>query len=68
MFHNTKQPFISVYHSKSYEHDICKKRGVGINNLKYGGGNNVIPKIENLKRIEETGIVAVVRAENPNRH
>jgi 2-dehydro-3-deoxyphosphogluconate aldolase/(4S)-4-hydroxy-2-oxoglutarate aldolase len=25
----------------------------------------VIPKIENLKRIEETGIVAVVRAENP---
>ncbi len=25
----------------------------------------MIPKIENLKRIEETGIVAVVRAENP---
>ncbi|MFY9394780.1 MAG: bifunctional 2-keto-4-hydroxyglutarate aldolase/2-keto-3-deoxy-6-phosphogluconate aldolase, partial [Halanaerobiales bacterium] len=26
----------------------------------------MIPKIENLRRIEETGIVAVVRADNPD--
>jgi len=37
-----------------------------INNINEKGDKKLISKIENLKRIAKTGIVAVVRAENPD--
>ena len=37
-----------------------------INNINEKGDKKLISKIKNLKRIAETGIVAVVRAENPD--